>query len=641
MGQELKVVVSGMGIHCALGHSYKEFLENLNQGKCGITPIKRFDVSCFEPQLGGMVPCGDSIGSDEERLYHYALTTAREALQSAAIQNNKEVSLILGTSNGIGGRKIKEIGNKIAHELGLGGLVLTVSTACTSSAHAIGFGADILRRGYAGVVLAGGVDILTQDVFAGFHCLGLLSRNPCSPFSNTLGTTLGEGGAFLVLEPDKTATERKVKPHAVFMGYGLAADAFHDTSPDPAGSGICKAIAYALVNSNLNPSEIDYINAHGTGTAANDSAEWRGIQNALSPHGAQLPVSSSKSFFGHGQGAAAAMEAIATIACMNQNTIPPTLNYAKPRPFSPADPVAQPRPRPHHTRFVLSTNAAFGGLNTAMIFGKNDVNGNLPQRIQKPVSVHAYAINTDEEHISNFIPYEDIRNLDLSATLLAGVVAKVLTEAGIQIRSNECENIGLFVGQDSISEDSLQALAASIQQRGIKHLSAAAFTRLVVNYPAGACCRLFGIKGPVAVVAARPDNGLAALCLAADHLAWRDDTDLMIVASVDDQHKGSTKPPRAVAMLLRSGDDKQSLCLEKWTMQRNFDPNTSDIPKVSLEDTLAKNTANESEPDLYDLVSALTMPENKSKNRFQLKTKQSIDQMEFEIVIERKNHNAN
>ncbi len=631
----MKIIVSGMGIQCALGNSVQELWDGIEQGNSGIRLIKRFDVSLFEPKLGGIISDGDSIDSDEERLFAYARTAANEALNNAAIEDKSMVSLVLGTSNGVRGRKINDISYDLAKELNLGGLVITVSTACASSAHAIGFAADLLRRGKASVVIAGGVDILTVDVFASFYCLGLLSKLPCSPFSNPLGTTLGEGAAFLVLEAEEAAKQRGVLPKAVFMGYGMSADAYHDTSPDPAGSGIHKAITAALKDSNLKPGDIDYINAHGTGTAANDAAEWRGIQNALSHHAAKTPISSSKSFLGHGQGAAGAMEAITTIAGMHHNLIPPTLNYTRPRPFSPPDPVAEKHPRSHVTNYALCTNSAFGGLNTAMVFGRNNADHMPPKQSPRNISILGYGINTDQDYISNFIPYENLRNTDLSARLLAGVVAMILNNAGIPFRSLECENIGLFVGQDHISEDSLEALDLSISQRGIKHLSASAFTRLVVNYPAGACCRLFGIKGPVAVSADSPDSGLTTLCLAADNLAWRNDTDLMIVAAVDAHDPDTGKAARAAGLLLKAGEEQSPVRLKKWSMFPAFINKNEETLKTEDNSECMQTASSPENHDLCDIINAIKDINKTNRDTIRIRNNRNLDYMGLEIIIER------
>jgi 3-oxoacyl-[acyl-carrier-protein] synthase II len=629
----MKVVITGIGANCALGSSIKELWDGIKQGSSGIGPIKRFDVTPFEPKLGGMVPGGDNFESDEKRLLSYALKAADEALNNAKISDNSVVSLVLGTSNGIMRRKIYDISYSLANELNFGGLVITVSTACTSSSHAIGFAADLLRRGKARVVIAGGVDILSRDVFAGFYSLGLLSKTPCSPFSNSLGTTLGEGAAFMVMETEQTARERGIRPQAVFMGYGISADAFHDTKPDQSGSGVSKAIINSLRDSNLKNSDIDYINAHGTGTAANDSAEWRGIQIALSDHSFKLPVSSSKSFFGHAQGAAGALEAITTLTAMKHKVIPPTLNYTKPRPFSPIDPVAATRPRPYSTRFALSTNLGFGGVNSALIFGRKDVAYKPQNTCLRSISVLGYGYNMDKDYINKFIPYDDLRSIDLSAKLLAGVVAKLLNNAGIQFRSNECDNIGLFVGQDHLSAESLEDFENSIRERGIKHLSASAFTKLVINYPTGVCCRLFGLKGPIATIAAKPDNGMTALCLGADSLAWRNDTDLMIVASVDDNYG------EAVGLLFKAGDEESPIRLKGWSMSRNFDSATEEASKVDGLRTGDINSLNvtysPANHGLHTLIDMIENIKNTNQNLFIIKSEGDLNHMGIDIIIER------
>ena len=329
------------------------------------------------------------------------------------------------------------------------------------------------------------------------------------------------------------------------------------------------------------------------------------------------------------------MEAVTTIASMLHNVIPPTLNYTRPRPFSPADPVAEKSPRPYLAKYSLCTNSGFGGLNTALVFGRKDADYKCLNKSPRPISILGFGINLDENYTNNFVPYDDLRSTDLSAKLLAGVVAMILNNAGIPFRSKECENMGLFVAQDHISEDSLEALDNSILQRGIKHLSASAFTRLVVNYPASVSCRLFGIKGPVAVTSARPDSGLTALCLAADNLAWRDDTDLMIVASVDDLGKGEDKPVRAVGLLLKAGDEISPLRLKKWSMLRNFCSKNEEAIMVGGGLANLKATSSPVNPDLCDIVNAIKDIENSNQNTIHIGSKQNLNQIGLEIIIER------
>jgi 3-oxoacyl-[acyl-carrier-protein] synthase II len=639
----MKVVITGMGAHCALGSCVKELWDGIEQGISGILPITRFDVSPFGPKLGGMVPGGDNYDSDEKRLFAYALKAAKEALNNSGISDSSVVSLVLGTSNGIMRKKIYDISYKLADELNLKGHVITVSTACTSSSHAIGFAADLLRRGNDKVVIAGGVDILTREVFAGFNSLGILAKTACSPFSNSLGTTLGEGAAFLVMESEENAKKRGIQPQAVFMGYGISADAYHDTKPDQSGSGICKAILNSLKDSNLKPGDIDYINVHGTGTAANDAAEWRGIQSALSDHSSNIPLSASKGFFGHAQGAAGALETVTTLTAMQHNVIPPTLNYKEPRPFSPNDPVAEIRPRPYHPKFVLKTNLGFGGVNSALVFGDKNVTSQIQKKSPRPISILGWEINEDKDYINSFIPYDDLRSTDLSAKLLAGVVAKLLNDAGILFRSKDCEDIGMFVGQDQLSPESIQAFEDSISERGIKHLSAAAFTRLVVNYPIGACCRLFGLKGPVAAIAAKPDNGMTAFCIAADFLAWRNDTDLMIVASVSEQENGNSAV--AAGFLLKAGNIKSPIRLRGYSMFGNSDMTFEESLKTAGLNTgdiaTLKPTYSPADQGLCTLVDLIENNKNTNHPFLLVRSEGDLNCKGIDIIIERRDHYAN
>ena len=368
----MKVVVTGFGACCALGENTKSLWNAIEQGHSGIAPINRFNVAPFDTRLGAMVPAGDRCDTEAQRLLAYGCAAATETLQRAKVIDRGRVALVLGTCNGLLGKEVHIVSTDLAHALNLGGPAITFSTACASSAHALGFAADLVRRGVAEFALAGGVDALCLRVFAGFHSLGLLAKTPCAPFSTSMGTTLGEGAAFMLLESARCAQARAAAPLAEFMGYGLSADAFHDTTPDPSGSGMARALEDALEDAGLAPETIDYVNAHGTGTATNDAAEWRAIQRVFGDFADRLPVSSSKSFLGHTQGAAGALEAVVTLMAMARNVVPPTINLTKPRPNAPTDPVAAPKPRSHITRHAICANAAFGGVNAAFVLGPAD-----------------------------------------------------------------------------------------------------------------------------------------------------------------------------------------------------------------------------------------------------------------------------
>lgn len=577
----MKIVVTGLGAQSSIGENIKGLWQSIETGKCGIGPIERFDVSNFNINLGSLVNTGDTCMDNTSRLLSYGCNAAQEALQHACIKDASRVALVLGTCNGILGDEINKIGKLIAQKLNIKGIVFTVSTACASSAHAIGIGADLIRSKHADIVLAGGVDILTKDIFAGFHSLGLLSEKPCAPFSSDMGTTLGEGSAFLILESEASALSRNIEPIVSCEGYGLAADAYHDTTPDPSGAGMARAIKSAIQNANLKPCDIDYINAHGTATEANDASEWRAIQSVFKTRANILPVSSSKSFLGHAQGAAGALEAATTILSMNHDVIPPTLNMVNSRPCSPVDSVNGSLPRPYKVRNVICSNAAFGGVNAALVFSKyspdkTKTNSLISQKIG--ISVSAFVKDVDD--IKKYVPHNELRGLDKSSMLLAGAVACILDNADIRPRSSHCKEIGLFVGQSHVSPQSHQAFEDSVRKSGIRNLSPMAFTRMVVNYATGATSRIFGLKGPSVTIASDPDSGLTALILAANHLTCHSDNNNIIVAGVDEPMNNVNCEEKAVATLLSTNDD-QTVILKGWALSGEVQEAIEKATKIS------------------------------------------------------------
>ena len=565
----MKIVVTGLGAHCALGENIKTLWDAIEQGHSGIAPINRFNVGTFDTQLGAVVSCGDYYGTEAQRLLAYGCAAANEALQYAKIVNRDRVALVLGTCNGLLGGELHSVTTDLANALKLGGPAITLSTACASSAHAIGFAADMIRRGTVESVLAGGVDILSAEVFAGFHSLGLLSKHPCAPFSTNMGTTLGEGAAFILLESEGSAKARGAAPLAEFMGYGFSADAYHDTTPIPSGSGMAKALTAAVGNAGLEPEAIDYLNAHGTGTAANDAAEWRAIQQVFGDAANQLPVSSSKSFLGHAQGAAGVLEAVVTLMAMTHKVVPPTINFTQPRRNAPTDPVAEPKPRPNAIRYAVCANAAFGGVNTALVFGQADGTLRDKREVPRPISLTGTGIVQDGHQVNQFAPRAELRGIDMSARLLASATAVALTDAGVRMQTPDCEGIGLFVGQTRVSPESAEAFDKSIRARGLAHLSASAFARMVCNYATGVCCRLFGLKGPTATLSTGPDSGLTALVLAADHLAWRDDVNHLLAAAVDESDASDHYENGAASVLLKAGEGSAPINLTGWALATN------------------------------------------------------------------------
>ena len=561
------VVITGLGAVCALGCDCATLWAGVEEGRAGITSIRRFDTGGFSVHTGATVeawshpqPAGREL--TEALCRRFAETAAREALCQAAGNGpplrGDRVALVFGTGIADLEQTVHVIAEDTASALALNGPRITVSTACSSSTSAIGFARDLLAMDAADVVVAGGADVLTPEVFAGFHALGVLSPAKCAPFSTPTGTTLGEGAGFLVLERAEHATARGAPVIASLAGYGLSGDGWHETSPDPKGAGVERAVRAALADASLAAEAIGYVNVHGSGTEANDHTEWLGLKRALGTHSAAVPVSSTKGAIGHAQGAAGVLEAIVTLLAMQQDKIPPTLNFLQPRLQAPPDPVPASAPRPSVWEHALALNSAFGGSNAALVLSR--AHRRSPKRNAQAVAVLGTGMvgplgqgtrafgewdrgishddrpdrRVPEFRIEELVPNADPRGLDPASRFLTAAAALALRDAGVTVRGALRDRAGLIAGQLRGSASSIVAFQRSIEERGLMNLSPAAFARIVLNAPAGFCSKLLSLRGPLSAVTTGAGSGLTAIVLAAEILATRGDVDLMIAGGCDE-----------------------------------------------------------------------------------------------------------
>lgn len=551
------IAITGLGAVSALGLDTEQLWKALSEGRDGIRAIERFDTSVFSTHLGGMVPVPDRVGVDDATgsralCIRFAVEAGREALKRSGvrIENASRVALVLGTSMGshLGG--LHEASAEVAKTLGVEGPVITVSTACASSTNALGIGKELLDQGLADVVVAGGADVLVPEIFTGFHGLGLLSASKCAPFSEPMGTTLGEGGGFLVLEREADARARQATIVSYLSGYALSADGYHATSPEPSGAGVARVLGSALQDAALTAADVSYVNAHGTGTPANDASEWQGISTVLGAKAATTPVSSTKSYLGHAQGAAGVLELISTLLAMQHDVILPTLHFTRARPRGPVDPVAQPTPRPHEVQHALCTNSAFGGANAAVVVSKRASPG---KGLVRPVfvsglgAVGPFGVGVEAlllgpqaaSRLASFplesiVPTAETRGLDDSAKALTAAVGLAVKSAGLQLRGATRERTGLFVGTTNSSPKAWEEFRTSIRERGLHKASSLAFTKLVLNASAGMASRALGLRGPTTTITSGQGSGLIALVLALMHLSTRQDADRLVVGAVDE-----------------------------------------------------------------------------------------------------------
>jgi nodulation protein E len=397
-----------MGVISALGLDQQQFWQALVNGQTGIGPIPQ-DVGP-NPEMGmnqvrfknGAAVLGYNAEtyfsrktlSFMDRFAQFSVIAAREAVTMAGIEWTDELreSAAIITGSCMGGRFTEEIGywelfhhgrhrvhpltiplgmsnagaSHISMEFGLHGPAYTISTACSSSAHAIGNALWMVRSGAAPLAIAGGSE---SPLFLGglkaWEAMRVVSPDTCRPFSaNRSGMILGEGGAMLVLEPLDRALARGAKPLAEIVGFGMSADACHVTQPS--AEGAAKAMRAALRDGGLAPEQVGYINAHGTATEANDRMEAEAI-HAIFGRNTTLPVSSTKSMHGHTLGAAGAIEAVATVLALRNGILPPTINYTQPDPECDLD-VIPNQSRPAGAEVALSQSFAFGGLNAVLAF---------------------------------------------------------------------------------------------------------------------------------------------------------------------------------------------------------------------------------------------------------------------------------
>nr|WP_202487083.1 beta-ketoacyl-[acyl-carrier-protein] synthase family protein [Streptomyces sp. SID8354] len=395
-------MVTGLGPVSSIGTGVKEFRESLLTGRSGISPISSFDTTGFP-----YVHAGEVSGFRPEELLwklpapkwgrsgRFAAAAARLAAEDAGLDQEgafapQRAAAVVGTTSGES-QEVEEltaqrmhggfpaadgevfrrlpaarVSHAVAAELGLEGEVLTLATACSASNYALGYGYDLIASGEADVVFAGGADSVCRWAHAGFHRLGALTERACAPFDrDRSGILTGEGGAMLVLESEDSARARGALPYAELLGYGVNCDASHMVAPDAASIAECMRLAHR--SAGIEPHQVDYICAHGTGTPANDAVEAQAVREVFGER--TPPISSIKSMLGHTMGAASGFGAIASALALAHGFLPPTVNHQHADPeLGDIDPVPNTA-RPARPRVVQNNGFAFGGNNAITILG--------------------------------------------------------------------------------------------------------------------------------------------------------------------------------------------------------------------------------------------------------------------------------
>ena len=407
-----RVVVTGIGVISPLGTGIEKNWKRILEGRSGIRRITKFDATNFPVQIAGEVPDfnpDDFIEKKEikkmDTFIQYALAASIMAQKDAGLEitsdNAERVGVYIGS--GIGGLPaiehwhsiLKEKGpdritpffipmvlinlasGQVSIKLGAKGPNTCAVTACATGTHSIGDAYNLIRNGEADAMVAGGTEsTITPLCIAGFNAMKALSTNNAEPQKasrpfdkNRDGFVVAEGAGVIVLEEAESAKKRGARIYAEIIGYGMNADAYHMTTPSPDGEGAERCMSLAIKSAQINPHEVDYINAHGTSTYYNDLYETMAVKTVFKEHAKKLAISSTKSMTGHLLGAAGGVEAVFTALSLYQGIMPPTINYENPDPECDLDYVPN-KAREKKIKIAISNSFGFGGTNAALVFKK-------------------------------------------------------------------------------------------------------------------------------------------------------------------------------------------------------------------------------------------------------------------------------
>lgn len=574
-----RCVVTGLGLVSALGDDAASCAASAFSGKSGIDDVKSFDTANCYSHKGAEVSLtdGELCPDKYDRTTLLCIKAAGEAIADSGLDLGKEdrtkVGVILGTciggaasidkyytdsfegkpldKNDILRMPASAIANNVASHFGIDGITANIVNACAAGTMSLAGACDMIRAGRADVFIAGGCDSFSSLAYAGFHALHALSEDACSPFNHSNGITIGEGSGVLIIESYEHAVARGAKIYCDVLGAGVSSDAYHITAPRPDGEGQMSAIRRAAENSSVELGEIDYINAHGTGTAKNDEAEFLSL-NTLFGNRPDLAVSSTKSMTGHCLGAAGSIEAVLTVQAMNRGEVPPTIGY------SPEDLevlkeksggigfVANEK-QAKELKLCMSNSFAFGGNNASIVFSK-DARDIKNERYNGPVYITGIGevTGTKAEETSDYVSdispevFKEhgvktafLRKLDRFSELqlLSGI--RALEDAGITVDDSNSNDIGIVIGTSDGPMTEIVNFQRLVIEKGIENGSAFMFPNTVYNAAGGYLSIFTGIKGYNITIANGFQAGLQSVICACEAIR-REDEQIMLASGTDE-----------------------------------------------------------------------------------------------------------
>ncbi|MGD9202041.1 MAG: beta-ketoacyl-[acyl-carrier-protein] synthase family protein [Chitinispirillia bacterium] len=563
-----RVLITGLGIVCSCGNDIQSFSKALSDGKSNFSKISDPRLLNFSGKYAGFLKNSTfSHIKNLKEFFHldpyliFALEAAFQAVKDADIpltELSEQLGLVFGTCSGPmqtiekyyeqiqSDGKVKAGDNPffrkyysaikiLCHLLKIKGLSVTITTACSASTAAIGIASDLIRQGILKAVIVGGSDTFSPSTFVGFDGLKATCSSVCAPFSKPIGMNLGEGSGFLILENMQNALNRGAKIYGELIGFGMSNDAYHSSAPDPSGRGQALAMSRALRNSNLSPSDIRYVNAHGTGTFANDSSETKAMNRVFNEYISNIGISSTKSMVGHCLGAAGIIEVIASILCARDLFFPCTAGFKEPREGCTLDYIPDTGRKWYGRHIFMKNSFAFGGNNVSIIissdFDKNSkietyeeaedeeicISGcgiispagpgikSLTNAVQKNenycndvlvLNNQTYnAARIRESEIKEINRRLDLRNID-AASCFAVIAAKLaIQESRYPKRSKNLGNLGLYLTIASGSTFTESEYISALVKNNFQLKSIQNFPAIVPNSISGNVCRILGIRG--------------------------------------------------------------------------------------------------------------------------------------------------
>lgn len=573
MDNKKRCVVTGLGMISAIGNNLDECWNNALKGVSGIKEVNSVDSTGCYANLGAEVNCDelDDIENSAEMdrvsklCVKAALMACKDGNFTVSGDEADKVGVIMGSCVGgavsvenfvkngenkddITKMTISPIANHVAAAIGAGGVVSNIANACAAGTISIAYACELIRAGVADAFVVGGSDAFSSVPYSGFLALHALDTNACSPFNKSSGITLGEGAGALIVESYEHAVKRGAKIYCDALGAGISSDAHHITAPRPDGEGQIYAIRKAMENSGVKEEDVDYINAHGTGTRKNDEAEFLSLHTIFDGKNSSLNVSSTKSMVGHCLGAAGAIEAVFAVKALTENKVPPTVGYTAEDLEALKEKAGDIDFTPNEAKekqmdCVMSNSFAFGGNNASIIFAKEG-KGEIKEEFVKDkvyvtgiglvtpvgngVKNYVEAVNSGKKPEGDSVmssvtaaDYADVgltvsfyRKLDRFSQLQAISGMQAIKDSGLTVTNENAFDIGIIVGTSDGPIATVYNFEEEIARRGNSGGSAFKFPNTVYNAAGGYLSICSGIKGYNVTVTNGAQSGLASLAYA-------------------------------------------------------------------------------------------------------------------------------